>query len=119
MDDSSNPYAPPAEGFDEPNGPNGGPRAYLDLPRACPRCGRKFSEILFRQRYPRRYRWTTLAFFGLLIPIAIVLSPFLTPWGGMLVSLSLAAWAMRWPKQVRLYCILCGWSAIFVVRSTN
>jgi hypothetical protein len=118
-DESDNPYAPPAVAEVGAAESERGICAYADLPKTCPRCGRRFGEILYRQRYPRRYRWSTIAFFVALAPVAIVLSPFLTPWGGIFVACSLAAWAMRWPKQVRVYCILCGWSEIFVVRSTN
>ena len=89
---------------------------YTELPRVCPACGRKFSEVLYRKLYPRRFRKKTLVFFLFTALLGFVLAGFFG-WLAIIPVVALAAWGMSFHKVVRVKCNECGWSQKYVVRN--
>jgi hypothetical protein len=89
---------------------------YTELPRVCPACGRKFSEVLYRKLYPRRIRKRTLVFFLVVAFLGFVLAAFIG-WLAIIPVLMLGAWGMTFHKVVRVKCSECNWSQKYVVRN--
>ena len=89
---------------------------YTELPRACPACGRKFSEVLYRKLYPRRYQKKTVVFFLVIGLLGFVLAAFIG-WLAIIPMLVLGAWGMSFHKVVGVKCNECDWSQKYVVRN--
>ncbi len=110
--ESSNPYESPTDvGGVAATKLRGGVYRYSELPRSCPQCSHRFSDVYYRRQFPRRFRWSTIAFIifvcmgaiGLLGQLALVV---IVPMGG---------WALTWHKKVRVRCASCGWGQKFIV----
>jgi hypothetical protein len=109
---SDNPFqAPSAPSVSSPVQSQRAVYRYSDLPHSCPRCEQKFSELLYRKLYPKRYRWHTIAFIVVVTVVALAL----LGWLGAVVFIPLGGWAMTWRKKVRVYCVSCGWAQTFIV----
>jgi len=91
--------------------PNRSVYRYTELPRSCPVCGRKFSDLTYRRLYPTRYRWRTIAFLGILTIVALGL----IGWLGLIAAPFLGSRAVKWNKKVRVHCPSCKWSQKFIV----
>ena len=89
---------------------------FTELPRECPACAYKFSEILYRKLYPRKYRVKAMLVFACGLLLSLVLFP-LVGFVGLLPLFFLGVWAMSFHKSVRVYCRQCGWSQKYVVQN--
>ena len=113
--DSINPYESPSADSGAPSG-FADRRAfrYTELPRTCPLCGNKFSDVLYHRLYPRRYRWGTILFF-ILVSIGGFVLMGCFGWLTLFIVIPLLAWGMKWHKKVRVRCSSCKWEHTFIV----
>ena len=111
VSEDSNPYRSP----EDVSAPKGACR-YADLHRECPRCGRRFSTLLYRKLYPRKFRLKALAWFAFSFILGLLAVSVLGSLA-LLLTLFLAAWGMTFHKAVTVYCRECKWSEKFMVRN--
>jgi hypothetical protein len=96
------------------------PCLYSELPKSCPHCQEKFSQVNFRRSNPRRYRLSAKLMFagilliGILTTLAMGLIGILAA-GIASVAPTLAV--MKMDKKVRMNCKNCNWKSKFVIVS--